>query len=278
MRRFSWVLLVVCAGGAAASLFLGPASPGDVMLRSEVISLAELAKVPEARWLVLASKKVHFGHMSVGLDILAGIEAIQKELPQIGLRIVQGEPAALQGRPGLAHAPIGSNGDPASKMRAFAQQLEAAGADGVDVALMKFCYVDIGPGTDVDRLFADYRQAVVQWRTAHPRTQFGHCTVPLCTPRTTWKERLKSLFGRGEAAVNRLREAFNDKLRAEYGGTEPVFDIAAAESTLPNGTRVTAGGVPCLAACYTSDGGHLNDPGRRAVAREFLRVFAEWVR
>jgi len=268
-------ILIVCVLGIAVVAFQASATPGDTMLRSEDISLAELAAVPAARWRALASERIYFGHQSVGRDILAGVEAIQTELPQIGLRIVAGEPAALQGRPGLAHAPIGDNGAPASKVRAFTRQLEAAGADGVDIALMKFCYVDVGIDTDIEAMFADYRQAAARWREAHPHTRFVHCTVPLCAVHTTWKERLKGLLGRGDGAANRRREAFNQLLRSEYRGREPLFDLAMAEATLPDGTRVTAGGVPCLAACYTSDGGHLGTVGRRAAAREFLRVLAD---
>lgn len=275
MRRMLWGLLLLGGAGVATALQLAPTSPGDIMVRSEDVPLTDLAQLPAARWQALAGKRIWFGHRSVGQDILAGVEAIAAELPQVALRI--GEPAALRGGPGLAHALIGSNGDPASKLRDVTQQLEAARGTAIDVALMKFCYVDIDRGTDVERLFGDYRRAVAEWRRLHPETRFVHCTVPLCAPPATWKERLKNVLGRGEAAVNLRREAFNRLLRAEYGGREPVFDLAAAESTLPDGTRVTAGGAPCLAACYTTDGGHLDAVGRRVVARALLRVLAELV-
>lgn len=265
-------MLLLAAIGAAVWLRSDPDSPADIMVRCEDVPLAELTQVSAAQWHALAGKRIYFGHRSVGEDILAGIEAIRAELPQIALRIVPGEPAVLQSGPALAHAAIGDNGDPAAKLRAFTRQLEAAAAIGIDLALMKFCYVDVGIGTDVEQLFGDYRQAVTRWRVALPRARFVHCTVPLCLPPATWKERLKGLLGRGEVAANRRREAWNQMLRAEYGGREPVFDIAAAAATLPDGTRVTAGGVPCLAPCYTSDGGHLNPVGRRAVARALLRV------
>lgn len=203
---------------------------------------------------------------------MAGVAAIRALLPEIELTIVPGDPAVLGGRPGFTHAPIGENGDPASKLSAFTAQLQAAGPDGVDIALMKFCYVDVGIETDVDAMFAAYRRAATAWRSAHPPTRFVHCTVPLCARRDTWKERLRELLGRGDVAANRRREAFNAQLRAGYGGREPVFDIAAAEATLPDGAVVAAAGARCMASCYTTDGGHLNDVGRLVVARELLRV------
>lgn len=274
MRRMLLSVLVVGAAGASAFLFLGAASPGDIMLRTEDVSLARLEQVDAATWQALAQKRIYFGHQSVGFDILAGVEAIQKALPQIGLDLVAGDPAVLHGKPGLAQSTIGTNCDPASKLRDFQQKLAAAGPDGVDIAVMKFCYVDVLIGTDVDQMFAAYKDTMARLQAAMPKTRLVYCTVPLRTQRATWKERIKRVLGRGDTAENRLRAAFNAKVRAEYGGKQPVFDIAAAESTLPDGTKVDNGGVPCMAACYSTDGGHLNDIGRRAVAAEFLRVLA----
>jgi lysophospholipase L1-like esterase len=71
-------------------------------------------------------------------------------------------------------------------------------------------------------------------------------------------------------ADNARRELFNDRLRAEYGGREPVFDLAAIES----------GGVGprSLRADYTEDGGHLNALGRRDVATALLALFSSIAR
>lgn len=265
---------VVAAVAAAAFLFLGPASPGDIMLRTEDVSLADLERVDAATWQALAHRRVYFGHQSVGFDILAGVEAIARQLPQLELRIDEGDAAALQGKPGLAQSTIGSNGDPDAKLRDFAAKAQAAGPDGVDIAVMKFCYVDVSRHTDVEQLFASYRDTMAALQQAMPKTTLVYCTVPLRTQRATWKERIKRLLGRGDTADNRRREAFNARVRAEYGGKRPLFDIAAAESTLPDGTKVQNEGVPCMAAAYSTDGGHLNDVGRRALGREFLRVLA----
>jgi hypothetical protein len=195
-------------------------------------------------------------------------------LPQIGLRVSGGDPASLAGKPGLAEGSIGANFDPESKMRDFAAKLEAAGPGAVDIAVMKFCYVDIDRNTDVVKVFARYKETIASLGQKLPGTTFIHCTVPLTSRYNSLKAYAKRLLGRAKdsAADNRAREELNAMIRAEYGGRQPVLDIAAVESTLPGGDKISYGGVPCLAACYTYDGGHLNEAGSRAVAIEFLRV------
>jgi len=63
-------------------------------------------------------------------------------------------------------------------------------------------------------------------------------------------------------------------LRKEYEGKEPLFDIAKFESTLPDGSRTSFSEngkiYYCLASNYTTDGGHLNDLGKKVVAEQLL--------
>ena len=67
-----------------------------------------------------------------------------------------------------------------------------------------------------------------------------------------------------------------DQLRADHG-SEPLFDLAGIESTLPDGTRCTQfldrNRTPGLIPEYTNDGGHLNDVGRAIVATAFLQFY-----
>lgn len=279
-RRVALALLALCAGAAAAVLFLGPRAPGDIAVQPKDVSLQQLAAVPAGRWQALAQQRIFFGHQSVGVDILDGIADIQVELPAIGLVRTAGGPDAQPGKPGLMESPIGSNTDPESKIRDFVEKLRQAGPGGADIALMKFCYVDVFAGVDVDKLFTIYKQAMANVQQALPKTTIVHCTVPLTASRSGWRSRLKRLLGKvpQDDDDDRARHRFNERLRAEYGGKQPMFDLAAAESTLPDGSRtecmVDGEPIPCLAACYTHDGGHLNATGRRAVARELLGVLA----
>jgi hypothetical protein len=67
-------------------------------------------------------------------------------------------------------------------------------------------------------------------------------------------------------------------MRREYGGREPLFDLAAVESTRPDGSRETLslGGKTAFALHpgYTNDGSHLNEVGRRRAAEALLTLLA----
>jgi lysophospholipase L1-like esterase len=97
------------------------------------------------------------------------------------------------------------------------------------------------------------------------------------------RDRLKLLLGkmvwRDEANVK--REQFNDLLRECYD-EGLIVDVARAESENPDGSqeRFRADGCQhrCLSPVYTSDGGHLNEAGQRAVAAEMAHVLAQAMR
>ena len=78
--------------------------------------------------------------------------------------------------------------------------------------------------------------------------------------------------------LNYIRHAYNERLRGFYGGREPFFDLAHRQSLGPDGRIVTVphrrSRVPILARAWTSDGGHLNEEGRRRVAAGFLVALA----
>ena len=60
------------------------------------------------------------------------------------------------------------------------------------------------------------------------------------------------------------RERFNALVRGRYGADER-FDVAAAESTEPDGQVLAS-----LYPAYSSDGSHLNDTGSAVAAVSFL--------
>lgn len=227
----------------------------------------------------LASLRVAFGHQSVGYDILAGVEDIARTTPALKLNIV--ESANLSASPGITHFRAGKNEFPLTKIDDFVRIIDGAGAAAPDVALVKFCYIDANPATDVREVFARYREALGGLRARHPRTTFLHVTMPLRTIQTGWKVSVKNLIGRpiGGYADNAKRHEYNELLRAEYRGREPMFDLAAIESTRADGSRMSfsTNGQPAFALApeYTYDGGHLNEPGRRYVAEQFLLAMAE---
>ncbi|MFM1821826.1 MAG: hypothetical protein RI967_92 [Planctomycetota bacterium] len=175
--------------------------------------------------------------------------------------------------PALVHGPAGANGSLDAKIDGFERMLRSREGDGVDLAILKLCYADIGRGTDVDALFTRYADAVERVKRERPEIRFIHCTVPLRAAGHGAKAAIKRLVGAGENAANARRGRFNELVRRRYA-REEILDIADIESHAPDGTATTVeyDGVkwPCLADDYTDDGGHLNRHGRLLVAREML--------
>ncbi len=105
----------------------------------------------------LATKKIFFGHQSVGNNIIQGIRELESEDPRLKLNIVKSaDPQAVSG-PAFVEFELGHNGSPQSKLDAFAAVLnQGMGAQG-GIAILKFCYADIDTSTDIQNLFAAYR-------------------------------------------------------------------------------------------------------------------------
>jgi len=151
---------------------------------------------------------------------------------------------------------------------------------GLDIALVKFCFVDINKDTDVRNLFARYRATIDGLKARNPGTTFVHVTAPLTVVQGGLKSGLMQLFGQASYGIleNMRREEYNALLRQAYQGREPIFDLARIESTAQNGTAISVewkgSVVPVLNSAYTSDGGHLNDVGKLRAASELISVLA----
>jgi acyl carrier protein len=237
-------------------------------------------RLPPAAWSALASRRVFFGHQSVGENVVEGISELARGDPALGIRVVEGAGALRGGEGAFGHARIGRNGEPGLKSDEFARLVESAAGESLDIAFHKYCYADIGADTDVEAVFEHYRRTMARLRAERPGVVFVHVTVPLTRVQSGPRALVKRLLGRtpGRFDSNRARERFNDLMRRTYAGTEPLFDLAAAESTHPDGRPETFrfGGqsLRALVPSYTDDGSHLNALGRRRVAGELLVVLA----
>jgi len=245
------------------------------------VTLPSIKNVSAEAWQKLSQKKIYFGHQSVGYNIIDGITDLMKENTQIRLNIKEiASPGDVNG-PVLAHSSVGRNTDPKSKCDAFTTFMDGGLGDKTDIAFLKFCYVDFGPATDVDRVFEDYRKTMTALKARYPKTIFIHVTAPLTRPQTGPKAWVKRIIGRSIGAYeeNVKREWFNEKLRKEYDHREPIFDLAAIESVKPDGTKASfekdGRKYPFLVASYTNDGGHLNATGRKRAAEQLLIVLAK---
>jgi hypothetical protein len=232
---------------------------------------------------LLRTRKIFLGHQSVGADLVNGLAEIDSLVGNGKLHIVSlrdGDPPA---GPYFAHSFVGTNGAPVEKCDAFAHFILTSLGDSVDAAMMKFCYADIRHDRDVRAMLSYYVRTMDDLKKLYPRVTFVHVTVP-ATERSAWFKRLvRSVLGQDDVwdlgATNRFE--FNALLREQYEG-DPFFDLAAVESTRPDGTveSFEYRGRPAvsLVSAYTYDGGHLTKAGRRVAARAMVRDLAAALR
>ena len=258
-------LLTACSGGEAVQ----PRSVDDALR-------ADIDRVAQAR--------VYFGHQSVGANIMDGLADLQRAM---GTPVIQvGELGALDvasGRNVFLHTKVGENEKPGSKCEDFRRILDKKLSGNVDVALFKFCYVDFSDTSDVDAIFSTYSSTMDDLKLRHPGIIFIHVTAPLRSVDRGLGVWAREMLGRRNRTklANVSRNEFNRRLKEKYA-TDPVFDLAAAMSTYPDGKRESfkVDGVTfdSLVPAYTDDGGHLNAVGRTYVAAEFVTSIAEALR
>ena len=254
----------VLAGATLMCSALAEPQPVDAALRTDLRQIG--------------TQRIFFAHQSVGMNLLDGL----RQLSGAADVVIRIEPAVNAGsvpQQSLGHAFIAQNGKPLLKLGDFRRALESK-PNAVDIALLKFCYLDFAMDTDVKALFEHYRETISALQKINPRTTFVHVTVPLTVPQAGVKGLVKRLLGIAPYGVreNVRREEYNALLRSTYAGREPLFDLARVEATAPDG-RTSAvewqgSVVPMLTPAYTDDSGHLNATGRVRAARELAAVLA----
>ena len=226
----------------------------------------------------VAQRRIYFGHQSVGANLLEGVKQLA-ESAGVPLRIVEAPSAAALAPATFGHTFVAENGDPLRKLEGFRKAM-GPGATTVDIALLKFCYVDITADTDAKLLFERYRATIESLQANNPHTTFVHVTLPLTDVQGGPKALVKRMLGRAPYGTveNLRREEYNALMRRTYRGREPLFDLALLESTAPDGAAVKVqwNGVlaPAMSPAYTDDGGHLNAAGKLRAARELVSVLA----
>lgn len=255
-----------CRGSDAGP---NPSTPAPVTLAISDSTLQEFAR-----------RRVFFAHQSVGANILEGLGELAADDPRLRFPVVRADSLPSEVRPGLYHAFVGANRRPDAKNADFVRMLDEGFGAAVDIALLKYCYLDVGQSTNVEQLFADYRAAVDSVRQRFPSLTVVHVTQPLTTAESWGESRIRGLLGKAsDRALNARRHEFNELMRATYGASGMLFDLARIESTNPDGSRATymhAGDtVFALSSAYTDDGGHLNSLGRRVAAAELVGFLAQ---
>jgi hypothetical protein len=246
------------------------------MVHTELDLKAKLEAISDEDLAVLAEKKIFFGHKSVGENIMEGIMLIQKDNPRfskikvIGLREARDIP-----NPGIYHGMIGKNGFADTKFSAFKNFLNDNRFKGkFDIAAMKLCYIDIMEQNDETDIFNQYQKCISEVQNSNPSLELVHITTPLTVHSMGIRSWIKTII-KGDKS-NYKRSRYNGMLKSYYKDNGFIYDLAFVESTYPNGNResFTYGGEEAYSLIheYTSDGGHLNDLGKKIAALEFVRL------
>ena len=160
----------------------------------------KIEEVPIGNWNNLSNNRIFFGHQSVGNNIVQGLIDIEKNYPYISLNVIETDhlPENMEGF--FAHAYMGDNENPESKINAFKKAIDNGLGNNIDYAFLKFCFVDIDKHTDIEALFSKYDKMVEYINKNYPKTKLIHFTVPLIRKEKTStfgkiKRSIKEFFG-----------------------------------------------------------------------------------
>lgn len=226
----------------------------------------------------LSRRTILFGHQSVGQNILDALVSMQYAGKTFNIEKISERDGLKEGC--INHLYLGNNGDPEGKIKGFVAFVNANSDHPPDIALFKFCYLDIDQQTDIERLFSLYTNAVTELKRKFPGMVIVHTTVPLRQLQTGPKAWIKRILGKPLTGLsdNMARQRFNAAMRQAYG-QELLYDIALGESTYPDGRRESFrhdGGVYyALVPEYTDDGDHLNKQGAEVLARQLVAVLTQ---
>jgi hypothetical protein len=267
MKKYSiiWMLMAViifgCDGGRAVT---------------EKMELQKMDSISNASWQKLSGTKIYFGHQSVGDNIIAGINELMKSHDSIKLNVMKTDNPSDFNKPVFAHSYVGENDDPNSKIIAFSANIRKGIGSKTDIVFLKLCFWDIRSHSDIKKVFSQYKSSLSELKSQYPKVKFVHFTVPLMSRQNGMKDKIKRMLNLAvETDLDNVkRNELNEMLINEYRDKEPIFDIAAIESTSPGGTRTSFSQngkkYYVLADDYSRDGGHLNELGKKVVAEQLL--------
>lgn len=244
------------------------------MVRCE-LDLTEFSQVSKDTLEALGNKKIFFGHQSVGYNIIDGIGIVMQKNNAVKLNIKETKEMNDFGRPIFAHYCVGKNKDPFSKINDFKAIMDSGIGNVVDVAFFKLCYVDITKDTNVEEILKFYIESISYLKSRYPSIDFIHFTVPLRVEPQGLSVFVKRLLGISleDDEDNIMRHKFNNGLKSKIDNKQ-IFDIAYFESVDSKGLGkffMSKGyRYPVLAPCYTTDGGHLNNSGKKIIAEKLL--------
>lgn len=219
------------------------------------------------------SQRMIFAHQSVGWQVVQGTNALADDLGQPDPLVIDVESGTIPPTGGyLGHWYVWENGDGIGKVAEFDSMIRAGLHGGADVFVLKFCYADMRPtsGYTPAQLFAAYETVLDQLIADYPGKVFIPATETIVMEVDE------------DGPANALRMQYNELVRAKYGPTGRLWDIARALSTDPEGNRITTvvsgQTVEHLYSGYASaDQEHISGPdsiGRKTAATPLLLILA----
>lgn len=275
--RRKWLAIGICvaAVGAASAYFL--MRPPSTVVREEayLIPAATESQLEQS-----ANLRVFFGHQSVGANLLDAVPAVYASTGLSAPEIFVSEKPQVSSGGYLQHTFIGRNGDPLGKIAEFDRIMRGGVANEVDAAALKLCYADFHSGDDTKTVFDAYRSTLAALQRDYPDVTFVYMTTPLTTEQgiKSWVKGRLGLNAPHGPEHNVAREDFNAMIRAEFADTGRLFDVAAIQSTAPDGSRqvrnYSGTDYYAMEEELSKDAGHLNSAGSAIAASAFLHTLA----
>lgn len=236
----------------------------------------DTTRVTDAEIEKVAGKKVLFAHMSVGNNILQGIDELKARDSRFNkINVIEYSEGIAVETPGIYHFLIGDNSFPEKKIQSCFDILSQRELGTLfDALILKFCYVDIMGDAEPEALFSGYSRFVDSVKRGFPDLEIVHVTVPLTVRYQGIKGWLK--FHLSREPGNEKRSIFNRKMIETFGKDDLVYDLARLEALDSRGKELfymsRGQKVNYLAGEYTDDGGHLNAAGRKKAAMELVKI------
>jgi hypothetical protein len=279
---FGGAAVLVAAGAIGAYLLFRPVS-SVVRTVSSDVPTATAEQLEE-----VAGLRVFLAHQSVGRDLLAAVPGVFEEAGVSAPDIAESLEPDATANAGILHAFVGENGDPIGKIEAFDAAIRGGLGDAVDVAMIKFCYSDFHRGDDVSVVFDAYRRTMEALERDYPNVAFVYATASLTTEGSAFeqaKDRVKRMIGRPaywpDPSRNVVRHEFNELVRAEYGDSVRLFDLAAVQATSEDGDlqlrRYKGADYFAMERSVATDPGHHTEVGSARLASALLATVADSV-
>lgn len=239
---------------------------------------ADATTIPQGYLDLARGLDVLFGHQSVGMDTLYGIQSLRDSVSSLRYQISIGDgnfgpdwaaptPSWLTTHDGIASIYVGTNGNAQSKVNAFDAAIRTGGWGATaNVALMKFCFTEMWAVSSGQELWDIYRPVMLSLIADYPGITFIWATQPLGAVGTENQPQLQ------------VTTDFNTLVRnyvQANGGY--LFDIADVESHDANGIlSKDSSNRPTLVPAFAvaSNDPHLSTAGRARVANAWWYLMA----